>query len=75
MVTKKKTKTPKKKTAKKALKGSTNPLDARMELYIPAEKKHLIDRVAAISKAEAVSRSTIILDALEMWLKRRRKKP
>jgi len=64
----------KRKTPKKS-KGSTNPLDARMELYIPADKKPLIDRVARISKAEGVSRSTVILTALETWLKRRRKKP
>ena len=70
-----KQKTKKKQPKKKPAKGSTNPLDARMELYIPAEKKSLIDRVTAISKREGVSRSTIILAALEMWLKRRRKKP
>jgi hypothetical protein len=46
----------------KKSKGVINSATTRLEIYIPSNKKHLID------KLPGTSRSTVILDLIETWL-------
>lgn len=62
----------KKVKAKPKKKGSTNPTETRLELYVPEDKKALITKVAKLAKKQGLSKSAIVLEALEAFMKRKR---